>query len=84
MSEVEIEATVEIHIEDGTDWLWYHEPASAPEWRGDVYGLTSADEIQNHWAWNAVVNGVSDASSLDGWADIPSGKITFSVRAAVA
>lgn len=78
---VNMEATVEIKIEDGTDWLWYVEPGRTKEWRGDVYGLETETAIQAHWAWNAVTNGIQDASHLDGWADIPRGKITFNVTA---
>ena len=43
------------------------------------YGYMRKPAVLKHWAYNAVVNGVSDASRLDGWADLERGMVTFYV-----
>lgn len=46
-------------------------------WRDILYNLETEEDVLDMWAWNAVSNNVTDVSSLDGWADIPSGSIDF-------
>lgn len=76
-----VDAILEIEIQDGVDWRWYEEEGREPEWRGSLYSIPQEDEaVFAHWAHNAVANGVEDASRLDGWADIERGAIRFNVR----
>ncbi len=53
------------------------------EWRGQFYGgLRSKSDVLAHFAYNAVANGVEDASRLEGWADLDLGDVTMSVESA--
>jgi hypothetical protein len=49
------------------------------EWRAHLYDLHTEQDVLDHWADNAIRNGVRDVSELDGWADVPRGVVTFSV-----
>lgn len=75
-----VDAILEIEIQDGVDWRWYREEGRDPEPRGGLYGNVTDEEIFAHWAHNAVANGVEDACRLDGWADLERGAIRFTVR----
>lgn len=46
-------------------------------WRDTFYNLETEEDVLDMWAWNAVSNNVTDVANLDGWADLPSGSITF-------
>lgn len=82
---IEVDTEVKIEIRDGVDWLWYSDAhTEKPEWRGDVYGLETEERILAHFAYNAVANGVEDATRLDGWADLERGDIMFTVLAEVS
>lgn len=50
------------------------------EWRRQAYPLRSEREVLNHWAYNAIANGIVDVCQLDGWADVPAETVTFDVR----
>lgn len=39
-------------------------------WAASMYGPMTERQILEHWAFNAVVNGILHVSSLDGWADV--------------
>src|SRR4051812_3202968 len=47
------------------------------EWRAVLYDLRTEDDVLDHWAYNAVANGVVDVCELDGWADVPAGTVTL-------
>lgn len=49
------------------------------EWRSQFYNLETAAEVVEHWAYNAIANGIDDAYNLDGWADLPKDAVTFEV-----
>ena len=73
---------VEFTIEPGTDIVnWLNPDTGKVQHRmeGIYPNIITEDQIKEHWAYNLLVNGVKDASSLDGWADLPSGTITFDV-----
>lgn len=76
--DVEMAATVHITIND-------REPIErvtgrdGDEWREQMYPLHTEDDVLEHWASNAVRNGVVDVCQLDGWADVPAETVTFQV-----
>lgn len=49
------------------------------EWRSMFYDLYTEEDVYNHLAYNAVANGIEDASRLDGWADLQRGAVTMIV-----
>lgn len=49
-------------------------------WRNIYYDITSREGVLEHLAYNAIANGVEDASRLDGWADLEPGAITMRVQ----
>jgi hypothetical protein len=57
--------------------------AGGDEWRECLYDLRTEDDVLDHWAYNAVVNGIRDVSELDGWADVLRGTVTFRVLDAI-
>ena len=77
---VNMAAEVNITIRDGVDWLWWDDNGEK-KWRGDMYGLQDEDEVLEHFAYNAVSNGVQDGNKLDGWADLEWNDIYFQVTA---
>ena len=41
------------------------------EWREQFYRtIKTAEDVVAHFAYNAVANGVTDVSRLEGWADV--------------
>jgi hypothetical protein len=41
------------------------------EWRGQFYRtVESAEDVVEHFVFNAVTNGIYDIGELDGWADV--------------
>lgn len=48
-------------------------------WRNVYYQLRTRDEVLEHLAFNAVANGIGDASRLDGWADLAYGAVDMDV-----
>lgn len=40
-------------------------------WRDTFYPLETEDQVYEHLAFNCLVNGVTDITRLDGWADVP-------------
>jgi hypothetical protein len=51
------------------------------EFQKHLYGDSVRDKqtVLEHWAYNATVNNVDDASRLDGWGDLERGMVTFHV-----
>lgn len=41
--------------------------------------LATRDQVLEHFAYNCVANGIEDAASLDGWADIDRYSVTMRV-----
>lgn len=50
------------------------------EWRDSFYDMEEAADVYEHLAYNAIANGVTDISVLDGWGDIERGAIRFHVE----
>jgi len=45
------------------------ERAMTPEWQSQFYTFADEDEVVEHFAFNAISNGIHDIRRLDGWAD---------------
>ena len=77
------EATVEVEfIYDAATvdpFYWVDPDDGDRKWRlAGIYSqVTTEDEMWRHLAYNALFNGVYDASSLDGWGDLPKGALTM-------
>lgn len=54
------------------------------EWRRAIYAFDDEAEILSHWASNAIRNGTTDVSKLDGWADLAPGTVTMEVKWVIA
>lgn len=55
--------------------------AESEDFQRALYGSEVSDRqgVLDHWAYNAILNRVNDASRLDGWADLQPGMVTFHV-----
>lgn len=66
-----------------------HTDAGVPAGPGEkgfqdfYYGPMTVEEVMQHLAYNAIANGIEDASRLDGWADLPPDVLTMSVEEVV-
>jgi hypothetical protein len=68
---------------DLTHWLDPDTMHRRHRMEGIYPGLVTQDQLLDHLAYNALVNGVTDASRLDGWGDLERGALTMCVREAV-
>ncbi len=82
MAEHEIEMVATVIIEPGdtapTDWLTRVTGRDFP-YRSRTGPFTEREGLE-HLAYNAVANGVEDASRLDGWGDLERGMLTLRVE----
>lgn len=71
-------ATVEITVAENApdDVFTRMESGDLP---ANLYGVMDRDQVLAHWSYNALRNGVTDASALDGWADMDRNMVTFDV-----
>lgn len=77
--EVAVECVVRIEVSD-EDAITRVTGLAGDEWREHLYrDVTTEDDVVEHWAYNAVANGVSDASRLDGWTDMDRDAVRMSV-----
>ena len=67
----EVRATVLITIHDDVAPADLITRGMDPEFASAYYGEMDEKAVLDHWAYNAVMNGVSSPHRLDGWADIP-------------
>lgn len=76
---VEMVCTVEIEASDSApnDWLTRVTTADFPYRRWDG-PFTERDGLE-HLAFNAISNGIEDASRLDGWGDLERDMVTMRV-----
>lgn len=49
------------------------------EWRSQFYDLHTDDDLAEHFVFNAVTNGIYDASGLEGWADVQPGSVRVEI-----
>ena len=60
-------ASVEIKNQDVTERVT---GTGGDEWRSQFYRtIETAEDVIEHFAFNAITNGVHDITTLDGWAD---------------
>jgi hypothetical protein len=88
---VQCQVDVEIEIDDSTTAITRctenHNDEGEPMpdergsrgWRNMFYDLEEEEDVLRHLAFNAVANGVSYASRLDGWADLQPDDVTMQV-----
>ena len=50
------------------------------EWRSQFYDMNSAEEVVEHFAFNAITNGVHDISRLEGWGDCDPADVLIEVE----
>lgn len=74
-----VSADLEITIHDGAPDDLITRMADDPETYEPLYGRMNEEEVYEHWAHNAVANGVEDVSRLDGWVDVPKYTVMFDV-----
>jgi len=75
---VSLEAEVEIEVHDPSVITRVTGP-EGDEWRSYAYDLHTRNDVLQHLAYNCAINGQSNASSLDGWADLPKEAVSMHV-----
>ncbi|HTE62620.1 MAG TPA: hypothetical protein VK631_19845 [Solirubrobacteraceae bacterium] len=78
MPDVEMAATVRITVNDREPIERVTGP-NGDEWRAHMYDLRTEEDVFEHWARNALANGVVDVCQLDGWADVSAETVTLAV-----
>jgi hypothetical protein len=73
-----VEATVRVTVKD-PDVIERVTGPKGDEWRELLYQLHTEADVLEHFAYNAVANGVGRCNVLDGWADLPDDAATFDV-----
>jgi len=73
-----IETSVTLSIEvKNRDAIERVTGAGGDEWRSQFYRLHTVRDVLEHWAYNAVINGIYDVSRLEGWADLDSDAVVI-------
>jgi len=74
----DLSVPVEFKATEGVN-PFYWDDDGKKTWRleGIYSAITTEDDIWDHLAYNCIVNGVEDASRLDGWADLERGQLTM-------
>jgi len=78
----DLKAEVTFTVSEGVDLMYWTDPASGEKKHrmdGIYSDVRTEDELYAHLAYNAIFNGVYDASKLDGWADLERDQITMRV-----
>ena len=76
----DVALTVEFHYDpEKVDPLYYYEDGKKLWRTAGIYDIFDEDATWKHLVYNAIVNGVVDASSLDGWGDLERGELTMRV-----
>lgn len=75
-----------VHIADNAPVDIFTRAESVEDFKQHLYGDSVRDKqtVLDHWAYNATLNGVDDASRLDGWGDLERGMVTFRVIGSMA
>ncbi len=69
--------TVTIHDKDAVERVT---GPGGDEWRSRFYPtVETAEDVAEHFAFNAISNAVHDISRLDGWADLDASAATIEV-----
>lgn len=76
---VACEVIVEFDVRDEGDAI---SRCGEKEWRDNFYNFSPENlsrDVLEHWATNAIANGIEDVSRLEGWADLDPGQITMRI-----
>ncbi len=77
LSELTVYASVEVHDPEPFERVI---GPGGDEWRSQFYDLHTAEDVIEHFVFNAVRNGVHDISQLEGWADCDHRSVTISIE----
>lgn len=75
--EVTIETTVRIEVDPA--YRDEYGTLIEPERLEGIYTMESREDVLEHLAYNAVINGQRDATRLDGWANVPAEHLSMDV-----
>jgi hypothetical protein len=75
---IPVSCVVEIEVND-PDVIERVTGPKGDEWRSYAYDLRTEQEVLEHLAHAAVVAGVDNAKTLDGWADLPKNAVTMRI-----
>jgi hypothetical protein len=75
---IPVSCVVEIDIND-PDVIERVTGPKGDDWRSYAYDLRTKQEVLAHLAHAAVLAGVENAKTLDGWADLPSSAVSMRV-----
>lgn len=75
---IDVGVRVEVDIHDA-DVIERITGSGGDEWRSQFYPLHDAADVMEHIAFNAILNGVTDVSRLEGWGDLPSTAASITV-----
>lgn len=80
-ADFEVSGTLLVHIEDRAPDDIFTRAEDVKGFQDHLYGDRVRDKqtVLEHWAYNAIFNGVDDASRLDGWGDLERGMVEFRV-----
>jgi hypothetical protein len=75
----QVEGDIYVYISDTAPDDIFTRAEDVEEFQRHLYGDAVRDKqtVLDHWAYNATLNGVDDASRLDGWGDLERGMVTF-------
>lgn len=76
---IETHTYVTVEVADDCDAITRVTGEGGDEWRSHYYNFATEQDVLEHFAYNAIANGVEDANRLDGWADLPDGAVTMLV-----
>lgn len=76
LGEMRVQATVTIHNQEV---LTRVTGPDGDEWRSQFYDLRTAEDVIQHFIFNAVTNRIHDISRLDGWADCDPSSVTIEI-----
>ena len=78
----DLSAEVTFTVVEGVDLMYWMDPESGEKKHrmdGIYSHVRTEDELYAHLAYNAIFNGVYDASQLEGWGDLERDQITIQV-----
>lgn len=80
MREFSVTMQVVVNIKVSDDRVISRPVENTDGWRDDLYDLKTEDAVLEHLAYNAAVNGHTNGTLLDGWADLPEDAISMKVN----
>lgn len=77
----DLTGTLLVYVEDRAPDDIFTRAEDVENFQRHLYGDSVRDKqtVLKHWAYNATMNGVQDASRLDGWGDLERGMVEFRV-----